>query len=276
MNSRVTCTKLDISVNRNLDKNHTLTLKKIRFYNSAMIFIRNAQLVIKAKDGDVINIPPFSLCYIEKNLVVDATLKVLGSGIPYDIYTIDSYLLNSVCKVMEPLLLGHQLVSQIRKKIFFYILEETDKEIFKRLINNNLPKHRQVYKIAYLLSRIHEIEPLVYSLSVSTDITFTEKIKKIIESDLSRNWKLMDLRDILHMSEVSIRKKLEKENNNFNALVLDIRMHHAAKMITSTERHINSIAYDVGYTSTSYFIRNFKSYFGITPKQFSLKVKRNN
>ncbi|TEV99059.1 AraC family transcriptional regulator, partial [Escherichia coli] len=26
----------------------------------------------------------------------------------------------------------------------------------------------------------------------------------------------------------------------------------------------------------SYFIRNFKSYFGITPKQFSLKVKRNN
>ncbi|HFM5348177.1 TPA: AraC family transcriptional regulator, partial [Escherichia coli] len=28
--------------------------------------------------------------------------------------------------------------------------------------------------------------------------------------------------------------------------------------------------------STSYFIRNFKSYFGITPKQFSLKVKRNN
>lgn len=31
MNSRVTCTKLDISVNRNLDKNHTLTLKKIVF-----------------------------------------------------------------------------------------------------------------------------------------------------------------------------------------------------------------------------------------------------
>ncbi|MGU4876494.1 AraC family transcriptional regulator, partial [Escherichia coli] len=26
--------------------------------------------------------------------------------------------------------------------------------------------------------------------------------------------------------------------------------------------------------STSHFIRNFKSYCGITPKQFSLKVKR--
>ncbi|MBN9668583.1 AraC family transcriptional regulator, partial [Escherichia coli] len=29
----------------------------------------------------------------------------------------------------------------------------------------------------------------------------------------------------------------------------------------------------VGYASTSYFIRNFKKYFGITPKQFSIKVK---
>lgn len=276
MNSRVTWTKLDISVNRNIDNNHTLVLKKIRFYNSAMIFIRNAQLIIKTKDGDIINISPGSLCYIEKNLVIDATLKVLGSGLPYDIYTIDSDILSSVCKVMEPILSGQHLVSQVRKRIFFYKLEETDKEIFRRLMNDDSPPHRQVYKTTYLLSRIHEIEPLAYSLSVSTDITFTEKIKKIIESDLSRAWRLIDLRDILHMSEVSIRKKLERENNNFNALVLDIRMQHAAKMITSTEKHINRISYDVGYTSTSYFIRNFKSYFGITPKQFSLKVKRKN
>ncbi|MEH5593694.1 AraC family transcriptional regulator, partial [Escherichia coli] len=29
-----------------------------------------------------------------------------------------------------------------------------------------------------------------------------------------------------------------------------------------------------GYVTTSYYMRIFKSYFGITPKQFSLKVKR--
>lgn len=84
-----------------------------------MIFIRNAQLVIKATDGDVIDISPGSLCYIEKNLVIDATLKVLGSGVPYDIYTIDSDILSSVCKVMEPILSGQRLVTQVRKRIFF-------------------------------------------------------------------------------------------------------------------------------------------------------------
>lgn len=210
MNSRVACTTFDLPINTNLDNNHTLVFKKIRFYNSAVIFIRNAQLVIKATDGDVIDISPGSLCYIEKNLVIDVTLKVLGSGVPYDIYTIDSDILSSVCKVMEPILSGQHLVT-CKKKNIFYKLEETDKEIFRRLISDDLPSYRQVYKIAYLLSRIHEIEPLTYSLSVSTDITFTEKLKKIIEADLSRGWKLSDLRDILHMSEVSIRKTRKRK-----------------------------------------------------------------
>ncbi len=119
MNSRVACTTFDLPINTNLDNNHTLVFKKIRFYNSAVIFIRNAQLVIKATDGDVIDISPGSLCYIEKNLVIDVTLKVLGSGVPYDIYTIDSDILSSVCKVMEPILSGQHLVTQVRKRIFF-------------------------------------------------------------------------------------------------------------------------------------------------------------
>ncbi|MCV5296095.1 AraC family transcriptional regulator, partial [Escherichia coli] len=89
-------------------------------------------------------------------------------------------------------------------------------------------QHRQVYKITYLLSKIRDIESLVYSLSVSTDTTFTERLKTIIEADLAKSWKLADLAGILHMSVVSIRKKLEKESNNFNTLVLDIRMHQAA------------------------------------------------
>ena len=118
MNSRVACTTFDLPINTNLDNNHTLVFKKIRFYNSAVIFIRNAQLVIKATDGDVIDISPGSLCYIEKNLVIDVTLKVLGSGVPYDIYTIDSDILSSVCKVMEPILSGQHLVTQVRKRIF--------------------------------------------------------------------------------------------------------------------------------------------------------------
>lgn len=54
----------------------------------------------------VINIPPESICYIEKNTVIDVTLNVLGKGMPYDIFHIDNNILSCICKVMEPLLLN--------------------------------------------------------------------------------------------------------------------------------------------------------------------------
>lgn len=255
-------------------RNATLGLKNIRFYNCMIIYIKNARLQIKTKDGVAITIPPDSICYFEKNVVIDAALYVFGNGIPYEIFHINNDVLNSVNKVMEPLLFHSIKIKHNRKKIFNHQVNETDQKLFETLKQSNLPQHRKIYILAYLLSKFSDIESLVYSLSVSTDTTFTEKIKMIIESDLSKSWRLQDVAKILHISEIAIRKKLEKENNNFNKLIIDIRMHNAAKLITTTEKHINNIAYDVGYMSTSYFIRNFKSYFGITPKQFSLKIKR--
>lgn len=274
MNSQNALSNMRIAVRGDISCNSTLVLKKIRFYNCAIIYLRNAQLLVKTIDGEVINIPPESICYIEKNTVIDVTLNVLGKGMPYDIFHIDNNILSCICKVMEPLLLNPHKVGSMRSRIFNCTADKTDVEIFKIITEANVPHHRLIYNITYLLSKVDDIESLVCSLSVSTDSTFTEKLKLIIESDLSKSWRLVDLANVLHMSEVSIRKKLEKENNNFNNLILDIRMQHAARLITTTEKHINSISDEVGYVSTSYFIRNFKSYFGITPKQFSLKVKR--
>ncbi|HFI7370558.1 TPA: helix-turn-helix transcriptional regulator [Escherichia coli] len=274
MNSQNALSNMRLAVRGDISCNSTLVLKKIRFYNCAIVYLRNAQLLVKTIDGEVINIPPESICYIEKNTVIDVTLNVLGKGMPYNIFHIDNNILSCICKVMEPLLLNPHKVGSMRSRIFNCTADKTDVEIFKIITEANVPHHRLIYNITYLLSKVDDIESLVCSLSVSTDSTFTEKLKLIIESDLSKSWRLVDLANVLHMSEVSIRKKLEKENNNFNNLILDIRMQHAARLITTTEKHINSISDEVGYVSTSYFIRNFKSYFGITPKQFSLKVKR--
>lgn len=274
MNSQSALSILNFPVKGNAACSNTLVLENIRFYNCAIIYLHNAQLLIKTKDGNIINIPSESMCYVEKNTVADVTLHVSGIGVPYEIFYIDSNILDDICKVMEPLLLAPQKACNMRTRIFSCHMDETRSKIFKRLLNSDIPQHRQIYKITYLLSKMSDIELLVYSLSVSTDTTFTEQIKMIIETDLSKSWRLFDIANVLHMSEVSIRKKLEKEGNNFNNLVLDTRMHRAAKLITTTEKHINSIANDVGYMSTSYFIRNFKNYYGITPKQFSMKVKR--
>ncbi|EJY1967278.1 helix-turn-helix transcriptional regulator [Escherichia coli] len=274
MNNKNTLSNMRLTVRGDISSNSTLVLKNIRFYNCAIIYLCNSQLLVKTTDGRRINIPPKSICYIEKNTVIDVTLNVLGEGMPYFIFHIENDILISICKAMEPLLLNPHRVAPVRSGIFNFLADGTDTEIFKMIMKKNISHYRLTYNITYLLSKVDDIESLVCSLSVSTDTSFTEKLKLIIESNLAKSWRLVDLANILHMSEVSIRKKLEKENNNFKNLVLDIRMQHAARLITTSEKHINSISDEVGYISTSYFIRNFKSYFGITPKQFSLKMKK--
>lgn len=79
MNRQSALSNLSIPAKNSLAHNNMLVLKKIRFYNCAIIHLRDAQLLIRTKDGQTLNIPPESLCYVEKNTVMDVALKVLGS-----------------------------------------------------------------------------------------------------------------------------------------------------------------------------------------------------
>ncbi|RIW10776.1 AraC family transcriptional regulator, partial [Escherichia coli] len=168
MNSQNALSNMKLAVRGEISCHSTLVLKKIRFYNCAIIYLRNAQLLVKTIDGGVINIPPESICYIEKNTVIDVTLNVLGKGMPYDIFHIDNNILSCICKVMEPLLLNPHKVGSMRSRIFNCTADKTDTEIFKIITEANVPHHRLIYNITYLLSKVDDIESLVCSLSVST------------------------------------------------------------------------------------------------------------
>nr|WP_274618544.1 helix-turn-helix transcriptional regulator [Escherichia coli] len=90
---------------------------------------------------------------------------------------------------------------------------------------------------------------------------------------MSKQWRLCHLSDKLFMSEVNIRKKLEKENITFNNLLLDLRMNFSARLLNTTEMHVSNIAKKSGYSNVSYFIKVFKDYFGVTPRQYNLKIR---
>ena len=49
-------------------------------------------------------------------------------------------------------------------------------------------------------------------------------------------------------------------------------MKEAEKLLLSSDKLMTEIAVDVGFTTSSHFISNFKRKKGITPKQFKQKV----
>ncbi|EEZ7658612.1 helix-turn-helix transcriptional regulator, partial [Escherichia coli] len=77
--------------------------------------------------------------------------------------------------------------------------------------------------------------------------------------------------DRLYLSESTLRKKLELENINFKKLLLDFKMKKAAELLKTTNKSITMISSELGYVYASYFIKVFKNYFGVTPKQFLKK-----
>lgn len=59
---------------------------------------------------------------------------------------------------------------------------------------------------------------------------------------------------------------------SFKEFLTSVRVKEAEKLLLSTDKLMTEIAVDVGFTTSSHFISNFKRKKGITPKQFKQKV----
>lgn len=90
------------------------------------------------------------------------------------------------------------------------------------------------------------------------------RVRHIICTDLSRQWKLRDVSSRLYMSESQLKKKLKEEGCSFTGVLLDVRMGYARRLLQA-RLPVNRVAAQCGYVSTSYFICVFRECFGVTP-----------
>ena len=74
-----------------------------------------------------------------------------------------------------------------------------------------------------------------------------------------------DLR--IHESYIS---KLFKSysNESFNAFLKRLRMEHAARLLAESRNTIDEISFSCGFVSTTYFIKAFKTFYGVSPGRF--------
>ena len=60
---------------------------------------------------------------------------------------------------------------------------------------------------------------------------------------------------------------------NFSEYVNLVRVSKAEHMLASSNMPITEVALEVGFTTSSYFIEQFKYFKAITPKQFRIKFR---
>lgn len=80
-----------------------------------------------------------------------------------------------------------------------------------------------------------------------------------------RHWTAREAGRELAMSEATLRRRLAAEQERFETILSDIRMHHGMMLLQTTAWNIPRIAEACGYQSRARFSERFRSRFGCLP-----------
>lgn len=92
-----------------------------------------------------------------------------------------------------------------------------------------------------------------------------------IRQNISASISLKDLSDKACMSTTSFYRYFKRElGMSPIEFILNEKIKYAKKLLSNPNIHINEVSYASGFEDCNYFIRLFKKYEGVTPKQYQL------
>ena len=121
---------------------------------------------------------------------------------------------------------------------------------------------------------LNHLENLSHNSSMDYRETIVQAVLGYIKSDC-KNANLTKIAKDTHQS-VSVLSKLirQKTGDTFKELLQERRFETAAHLLMETDLAVEEIALDVGYENLSYFFRQFKSRYGVTPRAYRMMNSR--
>ena len=102
--------------------------------------------------------------------------------------------------------------------------------------------------------------------------TYTEKTKRRITNYINTSYRtatLSEAAEMLDLSTAHLSRWIKKEfGSTFKEMLCQKRFEVACDMLVNTKLSVNDIILNVGYENSSYFHKQFKSRFGVTPKDY--------
>lgn len=101
----------------------------------------------------------------------------------------------------------------------------------------------------------------------SRENEFLHNISQIIEGNISNEqFGVSELANEIGMSRSNLLRKVKKLTNlSVSQYIRKVRLQHAKEMLSETSYGISEIAYKVGFSSPSYFIKCFREKYGYPP-----------
>lgn len=203
--------------------------------------------------GDLLIFPSGSIVTLENRPVSAANYR--ATGIYFDHELIDAVFAGPPRASGSP---GVQIVRQAASADYD-VVEVTRQALHDDTLPLSVKRHRVLEPLVWLrhhgihLPRRGEDQPL-------------NKVRRLIETDISQPWRVEDVARHFAMSEASFRRWLAKSGPGFSQILLNTRLEKGLGMLQSTDTPISSIALECGFKTPSHFSEAFRKRFGLKPR----------
>ena len=146
-----------------------------------------------------------------------------------------------------------------------YLTKPFNGNVLKARIKN-LITNRKLMKIVF--GNDAQQEP-IEAVVQSAESQFVEKFRTIIQGNLGNSD--LNVETISHemgISRAQLYRKIKSITGiSPNDIIREARMKRADRLLETTDKSVSEIAYEVGFSSPSYFTKCYREFFGRTPKK---------
>ena len=146
-----------------------------------------------------------------------------------------------------------------------YLTKPFNGNVLKARIKN-LITNRKLMKIVF--GNDAQQEPMK-AVAQSAESLFVEKFRTIIQGNLGNSD--LNVETISHemgISRAQLYRKIKSITGiSPNDIIREARMKRADRLLETTDKSVSEIAYEVGFSSPSYFTKCYREFFGRTPNK---------
>ena len=195
---------------------------------------------------------------------------------------------------MMSIMNGEELFFKLHKQLkqnsipFIIITGNVDKNLkYKQLengVNDYITKpfntKELIFKIRNLLDFKKKIlkkltpDPFSKVTIKLSEKDFITALNEILIKNIKSKIDLNELSKKLFISKSTLDKKIRKHTNkNISQYIREFKLQYAIKLINNGEKNIQFLVVETGFNSFSYFSTSFKSYTGMTAREYIKSLK---
>jgi TolB-like protein/AraC-like DNA-binding protein/Tfp pilus assembly protein PilF len=108
---------------------------------------------------------------------------------------------------------------------------------------------------------------------IPVESDFLAQLTAAIEKNISNEqFGVTELADVMSMSRSNLLRKVKKETGlAVNQLIRDVRLRRAMELLKKDSLNVSEVGFQVGFSSTSYFIKCFREQYGYPPGEVGKK-----